>query len=264
MAMDVQDVMTPTVISVEKDESLDGVLDRMRKEDVTKLPVLNGDRLVGFVSDAEIATELGALKNAGIPPTDLYATSVMVRDPPTVTPDQPVADVVGLCRSTGVPIVMVTDGNGGLSGVVTKSDLLPLVGSDRPVGELAVPAADLVTVRPDDRVVHARRLMVDHGIERLPVVDEGRLVGICAEADIAHGLAHFKTHVPVNHQKARLREFHVHEVMVPGPDLVTAEPGTTAKEAAGLMHETGVGCLPLVEDGRLVGMVTRTDLIREV
>lgn len=260
--MDVRDIMTSTVVAVEKDQSLDQVLERMRKANVTKLPVLNGGRLVGFVSDAEIATELGALKNKGLPPKDLYATSVMARDPATASPDDPVESVLEVCRNTGVPLVVVTNGTGEVAGVVTKSDLLPLVASDRPVGELSPP--ELITVGPDDRVVHARRLMLDHGIERLPVVEEGGLVGVVAEADLAFGLAHFKTHVPVNHQKAKLREFLVHQVMVPGPDLVTAAPDTPAKEAAKRMHETGVGCLPLLDDDRLVGMVTRTDLIRLV
>lgn len=259
--MQVRDIMSQTVVSVEKDESLDRVLDRMRKENVTKIPVLNDGDLVGFISDAEVATELGALKNKGIPAHQLYATSVMERELRTADPDDRVDDIIRICRNSGVPIVMVPDGNGGIQGVVTKSDLLPLVKSDRPLRAFA--ERDVLTVAPDDRVIHARRLMVDHGIERLPVLAEGGLVGVVAEADIAYGLAKFKKHVPVNHQKAQLQTFYVDQVMTPDP--VTAEPDETAADAAERMHDTGVGCLPILDDdGSLFGIVTRTDLILEI
>lgn len=257
--MHVRELMTDDVISVEKDENLDGVLEVMRSHDVTKLPVTrNGDAL-GFVSDAEIATALGARKNKGIPPRKLYASSVVVRDPETVSPDDPVQDVVRICRQTGVPIVLVVD-DGDLAGVVTKCDLLDLVDASTPLSNVAT--RDVVAVAPDDRIVHARRQMLDHGIERLPVLDEDELVGVIAEADVAYAFQKFKKHVPVNHQQARLDEFYVAEAMV--RDVHTADPETTAQHAAQVMTKTGVGCLPLLDDGELAGIVTRTDLIREI
>ncbi len=111
-----------------------------------------------------------------------------------------------------------------------------------------VMASDLVTVRPHETARHAYRLMRDHRFRHLPVVEDGRLVGILSDRDLrpvllSPGLA-----------RARVRE-------LMSEDLTTVGPDAPLEEAASLLVVKKIGCLPVVEQGRLVGIVTKTDLL---
>lgn len=257
----VHEVMTKDVISVDKNERLGRVLEIMKKHDITKIPVTENDRFVGVVSDGEIADELGSLHNRGKTASALHASSVMLRKVPTTHVDADVMEVVGLVKKEGFSLIPVLH-NKTIVGVITKADLLSLVTDTRPVSTIM--RTDLHAVAPTDRVVHARRLMLDHKVERLPVLDGGRLVGILSERDIALGLAQFKDRVSQQHQQAQLSDFLVQEVM--RTTVITSHPETPIIDAARLMHDRQIGGLPLTTSGtaRIAGMVTRTDLIRTI
>lgn len=257
--MKAKDLMTKDVQTIDKDERLETVLDNMRKQRVSKLVVTEKGRVVGIVNDGDIADELGALKNRGVPASQLHATSAMRRKFPTASPDTDVATLVQLLveQDAGIVPVMHDD---VCVGVVTASDLLPHVRATTPLSD--VMESHVQAVAPTDRVIHARRLMVDHHIERLPVLEGGRVVGIVGEGDIAWGLARFKDTVADNHQSAALQRFLVEDVMQ--RQVVTATPDTTAVDAVKLMKTRDVGCLPVVRGDRIVGIVTRSDLLRLV
>jgi acetoin utilization protein AcuB len=111
-----------------------------------------------------------------------------------------------------------------------------------------VMATDLVTVRPHESARHAYRLMRDHRFRHLPVVEDGQLVGILSDRDLRPVL--------LSPTLARVR---VGELM--SEDLTTVVPDAPVEEAASLLVVKKIGCLPVVADGRLVGIVTETDLL---
>jgi acetoin utilization protein AcuB len=111
-----------------------------------------------------------------------------------------------------------------------------------------VMATDLVTVRPHESARHAYRLMRDHRFRHLPVVEGGQLVGILSDRDLRPVL--------LSPTLARAR---VDELM--SEDLTTVMPDAPVEEAASLLVVKRIGCLPVVADGRLVGIVTETDLL---
>jgi len=111
-----------------------------------------------------------------------------------------------------------------------------------------VMATDLVIVRPHETARHAYRLMRDHRFRHLPVVEAGRLVGILSDRDLRPVL--------LSPTLARAR---VEELM--SEDLTTVVPDASIEEAASLLVVKKIGCLPVVADGRLVGIVTETDLL---
>lgn len=259
--MQIKDIMTKDVVSVDKDERLQQVLRLMRKHTISKLPVVDEGELVGVIADGHIADELGALKNAGIPASSLHASSAMAREFHTLSPYDDVAGLVERFQEDGgLGLFPVVNGT-SLLGVVTKADILGLVTEGTPLRDIMV--TELHAVKPQDRVIHARRIMIDHGVERLPVIDDGRVVGIVAETDVAYGFEQFKKQVPKNHQENQLDQFLVEDIMT--RRVVTAPPDMPAEEAAARMREEDVGCLPVVDAaGTVQGMVTRTDLIRSL
>jgi CBS domain-containing protein len=112
----------------------------------------------------------------------------MTAEVKTAAPSQSLTDVARLMKQEGVGSVPVVDGE-RLIGVVTDRDIVVrgiADGSDPhaiKAGDIA--SRDIVTVRPDDNLDEALRLMGQHQVRRLPVVDEGQLVGMVAQADVA-------------------------------------------------------------------------------
>ena len=256
-SMKAKDLMTKEVLAVDRNERLETVLDTMQKHRVSKLVVVEKDEVVGVLTDGDIADELGAIKNRGVPASHLHASSAMRKKFPSVTPDTEVRHVLELLLEADVGILPVLHDKHCV-GVITASDALSLVDVDVPLADVAT--NHLHVVSPDDRVIHARRIMLDHGIERVPVIEHGKLVGIVGEIDLARGLARFKQTVADNHQSAALQRFLVKDILQ--QTVVTGTPEMTARQAVALMRKEDVGSLPILRADRLTGIVTRTDLLR--
>ena len=252
----VSDVMTRDIIYVDKNADLEHILHLMEKHRITKLPVLENGKPIGIVTDGEIAYKLGSLRSKDVNPSHLYASSVMVKDFDTLKPDTPLEEIIRTVGLPGLTMLLVVE-EGKLVGVITKADLLPLVKDERPVKEIM--SRNVITVQPDDRVVHARRKLIEYGVARLPVVEEGKVLGVIAEMDIARAFANLKRSVPYRHQKHQLEELTVRDAM--NAPAITTDSSTSIRSAAEMMVQNDVGCLPIVDD-RLEGIVTRTDLIK--
>jgi acetoin utilization protein AcuB len=111
-----------------------------------------------------------------------------------------------------------------------------------------VMVTDLVTVRPHETARHAYRLMRDHRFRHLPVVERGQLLGILSDRDLRPVL------LSPTLARARVRE-------LMSEDLTTVGPDAPVEDAASLLVVKKIGCVPVVADGRLVGIVTETDLL---
>jgi CBS domain-containing protein len=109
---------------------------------------------------------------------------------------------------------------------------------------------DVVTVGVDDAAGVARATMRRHRIRHLVVVDGERLVGIVSERDLG------------SRKGAARRDLSVRDLMTADP--VSASPTTTLRQAANLMRGRTVGSLLVVEGGRVVGIVTTTDLLDQL
>jgi CBS domain-containing protein len=117
---------------------------------------------------------------------------LMTENPRTVGADQSVVEAARIMRNDDVGLVPIVDGD-RLVGTVTDRDItVRVVAEERDPGSTTVrevASTDLVTVDPQQELDEALRLMAQHQVRRLPVVEEdGRLVGIVAQADVArHG-----------------------------------------------------------------------------
>jgi CBS domain-containing protein len=114
-------------------------------------------------------------------------------------------------------------------------------------------STDLFTVRPDDLVDLAASVMEWRHIRHVPVEDdEGRLVGLISHRDLLRLLAHGML-------SRSAKEVTVKEIMI--RDLMTIAPETPTLEALTIMRRRKIGCLPVVENDRLIGVVTAYDFL---
>ncbi len=109
-------------------------------------------------------------------------------------------------------------------------------------------ASDVLAVAPEDTLGEAAEKMVARGVGSAVVTDFGRLIGILTERDLMHAMAG-----RVHSSEARVREW-----MTAEP--ITASEDTTADEAARVMLERGFRHLPVVKDGRAIGIVSIRDV----
>jgi len=118
---------------------------------------------------------------------DTKVRDIMTPDPVGVYYEQTVAEAARVMRDAGVGAVLVVSGE-SLSGMVTDRDLVIRglaegAGADSPVGPLC--SEKLVGVDANADLADAERLIREHAVRRLPVIDSGQIVGMVSLADLA-------------------------------------------------------------------------------
>ena len=132
--------------------------------------------------------------------------------------------------------------------------------------EKAIRVEELMTLSPLtirwDRTIGAGwKVMRDRKIRHLPVLDDqGNLVGIVTDRDLRQVIFEPSIQEQLGNVPAALNVLTVKEVMTWG--VITVQPQTDIREAARMMHEQKIGALPVVQGGRVVGMLTETDVLK--
>lgn len=139
---------------------------------------------------------------------------------------------------------------------------------------------DVITIAPQATIGEVAKLMRQHSISGLPVVDAGgKVVGIVTEVDLItrHAPPRQPQYIPLlwglipmrlddystyKEQTRHILAVYVEQLMTRDP--ATVRPGDTLEHAAELMIKPGHRSLPVVEKGKLVGIVTRTDLVQVI
>jgi acetoin utilization protein AcuB len=121
-------------------------------------------------------------------------------------------------------------------------------------------SVDPIAVSPDTAVFDARQTMVKERIRHLLVTEGQRLLGIVTDRDIRLNLPSQATSLSVWEVNYLLARLTVEEVMTTG--VIIIGPDQNARNAARLMLEHKIGALPVLDAGRLIGIITETDVLR--
>lgn len=135
---------------------------------------------------------------------------------------------------------------------------------------------EVISVHPDTEVAQAARLLLEHRVNGLPVLDKnGTLIGIICQSDLISQqkkipLPSFfillDSYIPLSSQKNIEKELQkisattVKEAMTPKP--VTVAPDTTLEDIATLMVKNNIHTLPVVDQGKVVGIIGKEDILR--
>jgi CBS domain-containing protein len=255
--VEVREVMTRRVLTVQVDAPIDEAMRLMDAHDVRHLPVLRGQELLGVVSDRDLLSATGWLPDDARPPGAAKTVGELLRKKAiTATPDDSVVMMAVDMVSREIGCLPVLE-EGGLVGIVTEMDILRayLDVSDQELDsrELHAPVAELMTtapcsVEPSATLVEALGLQRAKHVRHLPVVEDHRLVGILSDRDLRRSVARDD---PIS---TPVRELMSH-------DPLTLDPEEPSSRAARAMLEAGISSLPVEDDGRLVGILTLTDLL---
>jgi len=151
--MKIRDVMNSEPVAIQATEAVSDAVRLLRTNEISGMPVLEGDRLAGVVSESDLLRMLSVEREGGLwLPSPLEVLEVPIRDLIRWEKLQAGAEEAGMTR---------------VSEVMTKK---------------------VFTVSPEDSIEKAASMMVRHRINRLPVLEEGKLVGIVTRGDIIAGL----------------------------------------------------------------------------
>jgi acetoin utilization protein AcuB len=119
----------------------------------------------------------------------------------------------------------------------------------------------VVTVKPHDSVRHARELLERHRINQLPVVVDGRLAGIVTDRDLRDAFPSV-----FDHRRNGRRDSAADPAAIPVEDVMTRDvltiaPDVPVYEGARLMRRERIGAIPVVEGRRVIGILTRSDVL---
>lgn len=260
--MQIKNLMSEDIITVDKDQNLSDALKLLRKHNVSRLPVTNNKELVGIISERDIAAKLGSAKYESMPASRLHISSVMVKDVITVPETMQLDEVARLMLENGIGSVPVMDEDDKMVGIVSKADFVTLavgIAFDK-ITVKEIMTKELVVVSPTDRLVHARRQMMEAHVGRVPVVDEEDLKGMVTSKDLMRAFIDFRKKVPEKYQKSQIKEVLVEDIMSSNPTVTTKD--ATISEVAKIMMDTGYNGLPVVEGDKIVGIITQTDILR--
>jgi nucleotide-binding universal stress UspA family protein/predicted transcriptional regulator len=156
-------------------------------------------------------------------------------------------------------IIMATHGRrgfsrfflGSIAEIVMREVTCPVMTTKSyPVDRLLVAhwmTAHPITITPGEKLPQAVALMQRHKFRSLPIIDDGKVVGILTDRDIRTNLNH-------------LEALEVRQVMT--TKVIAVSPHTSVWDAARLLSERKIGAVPVVDDGVLVGIVSTTDLLK--
>jgi predicted transcriptional regulator len=249
----IKDVMVkPTTIA--KSAKITEALDKMLDLGVDPLIAVNNNTVVGTVSRQAIAEKLGSKQNSDIAPAAIHVASVVKEDFTVVYPDANVNVLVPLLQQ--YKLVVVYDEEHKLIGQVSAGDLLKKY---QPDDGISSAIEKIVTIDSEERVVHLRRRMLDDKIIRFVVSEHEKYTGIVTETDVAIAMRKFRESVTDNHQDHRIRNMLVKDIM--SAPLISVERTATAADVINTMLKKGFSAIPVMDKGKLVGVVTRHSLV---
>ena len=117
-----------------------------------------------------------------------------------------------------------------------------------------------ITVDSETLVLDAQKIMKENSIRRLPVVDKGNLVGIVTQHDLLQASPSPATSLSIHELNYLLAKMKVKEVMKKNPFTLT--PDTPFEEALRIGQDKKIGSFPVMDKGKLVGIITESDTVR--
>lgn len=246
----------------------------MTREGFRRIPILdvNTKGLQGIVTSTDIVDYFGGGEKFGIIKREFKgsffkainepAKFIMRVNPPAIQNVATIGQAIRLMKQHGVGGLPIVDNAGRVLAIVTERDLLSVF-EERIKG---VKVADLmtrnvVTATDETSILEAERRMVKQSFRRLPIVSRGKLVGIITAMDIVRFFGSGEAF-------QRLRSGTIAQVLqtpalqIGSKELVTIRSNAGANEAAGTMKERHVGALPVVDNEKLVGILTERDFFK--
>lgn len=272
---------TRDVIWVRPQDSIDKAISLMEERGIHHLPVIREGQVVGILSDRDILLAVGwrlsSERRTGDEPNATVigpqrVEEIMSHPIESIHPDEPMLRAIHLMvrnRIGALPILR----DGVLLGILTESDVLRSLKKEhahlsvrhllnRPLREMMT--ANLTTVGPKANISQVLALFRSHRIRHLPVTSDSDLIGIISDRDVRRALGVSCIMDAAAQEKGKLYEGPQTAIEIMTRCVQCAPFESTLGDAIDLLLENHIHCLPVVDHGRLVGILTATDVLNAV
>ncbi|MEM0192672.1 MAG: CBS domain-containing protein [Candidatus Korarchaeum sp.] len=254
----ISDLIVGNPITVDKDEPVGKALELMERNRITHLPVTSADRLVGVLSTRDLMEGLGSSRFERIPARRIYVSALMSEPPITIEPEVSASEAIKLMLDKGIGALPILN-NGKLTGLITEVDFIRH--ADLQGDFSALIKRDHPRIMPNERIVHARSIMLERGARVLPVVDSGKLVGLLTEMILAKAFFEIRDRIDTTYMDDVARRVIVEDVMMETPPKLSVNEDL--RSLRNVFLSTGLPALPITDASeKVVGVVDRRSLLR--
>ncbi len=253
------------------------VIKKMASTGLRRLPVVVPSRmfLKGIVSATDIVSLIGGYKSSLI--TERYRGDIIkalnapvenIMTPlerlKTIPPNTSIRDAAYEMISKNVGSLLIVDEEGVLKGIVSERDfVVKLHGEHLRLKVKDYMSADPVTCNIDDSVAEACKMMITTGYRRLPVLSQGKIIGMATAGDVISFISTGKIFNAL--QMGKLEEFLTLPVAtIMAKNVISVLPEDTVEHAVDLMVDHGIGGLPVVKGETLIGILTEKDILKAI
>ena len=244
---------------------------------IKRVIVLEKRKPVGVITEKDIAKKIYQLGTKPI--NSVKAKDFIPRKLFTLTRNNSVQECAKMIKNHRISLVIILSQDKTLDGIVTKTDLVEvfLTKESSPIKVSKVMKRKLITAAPSDPILHVESLLIKYGISRVVIKRNQSPVGIITFRDfvpakIPQWIAEsadpkevqeykFKKGLEETHsnQMSYLFPFHATDIMTSNP--ITVEENEDVKKAIMLMIKHNISGLPVVKKSKLVGIITKSDIV---
>lgn len=278
--MEINEIMNPEVFVVQENQQVGQARNLMISHGISRVVVVDENGLpVGMVTEKDLTKKLkGKGPQWKSRPIDKISIKrVMSSNPITANPKEDVQKIIELLIKNHIGSIPIVDED-GIAGIITKTDLMKVY-TDKLRGKWTVSdlmTADVITANENHSIAHVISLMEDNRIGKIIVIRDNEPVGIITHENIsfAHiedpetGVNVEKIYFIRNSDGKSKKNFRVVSMMTAGDimrnHMITISKDEDAAVAADMMLENNINGLSVVEGDTLVGIITKTDLIKGI
>ena len=247
---------------------------------ISRLVVIEGKAPIGILTEKDLVRSI--YEPSGKPIEDVKVSEIMTRHLITSREGDTVYDCAKLMLGNRISSIIILDKEDNLAGVVTKTDLVSvfLTQCAVPLNVSSIMTKGVITVKPADSLLYVENILVKNKVSRVVVERNRKPVGIITHRDFIpakiplwlrrsgdskeverYRMAERPSEFDFN-QLSFLSTFIAADIMTPNP--VTIQTTEDLSEASLLMVRHGISGLPVVKNSLLVGIVTKTDIVRPI
>ena len=264
------------VISIPPTKSIKEAAEMMIEHEFRRLPVTHpgSNKLLGIVTAMDILDFLGGGSKFDIiekKHDDNFLSAIndsvkeiMTRDVISISPKYSIKESVNVMTENGIGSLPIVDKEGKLVGIVTERDFaLALAGSlsNETVGDIMV--KDVITTTLGTPIESCSKIMVRNNLRRIPVVEEDKLVGIVTSTDIVRFFGDKEMFASMTSTSGLdVLKRQISDIVK--PNISVTESYVKLGDLCDLLAEKNIGGVPVVDDDKLVGIITERDILNTV
>ncbi|MCZ0860658.1 MAG: CBS domain-containing protein [Methanocorpusculum sp.] len=268
-------IATTNVISVPPTMNIIEGVQMMSRHNFRRLPITDpgNKKLIGIVTITDVINMMGGgsrynlvanrHKGSLLSALNDEIRAIATEKVDSLAPSTSIQEAICLLVKSGHGSFPITNPDNTIAGIVTEYDIMKMLagtGSELIVDEIMTKNPKVVS--PDAAINSVTKQMVDHDYRRLPVVADDLLIGMITATDIMGYLGRGRVFTEMKTGSVdEVLNLPVRDLMT-GANIRTISPDEKINDVARDMLEFGIGAFPVIDEGKLTGIVTEFDLVK--